>query len=84
MYILINFTVAYILLGDLCNYHLYLSVAVFFRYQFPKPYPPGSVIVYGLNMANITENIKLTGELGKQDVDEYLLTPGDDQGLVSK
>ena len=49
------------------------------------PYPEGSVTVYGLNMAdNITETIQLTGDLADQPVDQWVLTPGDDDGMLSK
>ena len=55
-----------------------------FSYKFQQ-YPDGAVTVYALSMHQTdADTLQFSGDLAQQDVDVYLLTPGDSDGVLSK
>ena len=46
--------------------------------------PQGAVVVYAMNLFKDDVSFAFAGELTGSPVDEYLLTPGDNQGLMSQ
>ena len=55
-----------------------------FSYPFQQ-YQSGSVTLYALNMHQTeADTLQLSGGMAQQDVDVFLITPGDSGGILSK